>query len=160
MPANGCPAAADGNGPNDAIGLAEVKLPVGGMAAIPFGSLSRIKNPQPRKGGLAVPGLEHHRVNLVPPPEIARCAFCGTDYRDGLSFVCYDNNPDSEPVPAGLIETVDKQAGQHVYTARDAFGRGSNTVSLELPQVCSECMTQAAALLGLEDVTPLQARAR
>ena len=106
-----------------------------------------------------MPGLEHHRVNLVPPPEIARCAFCGTDYREGLSFVSYDNNVDSEPVPAGLIETVDKRPGRHVYTARDAFGRGATTVALELPQVCGECLTQGAALLGLEDITPLQAGA-
>ena len=104
-----------------------------------------------------MPGLEHHRVNLVPPPEISRCAFCGTDYREGLSFVSYDNNVDSEPVPAGLIETVDKRLGRHIYTARDAFGRGSHTATLELPQVCSECLTQGAALLGLEDITPLRA---
>lgn len=64
---------------------------------------------------------------------------------------------DSEPVPAGLIETVDKQAGQHIYRARDAFGRGSTTVSLELPQVCSTCIEQAGDLIGLGDLTPLQA---
>jgi len=116
-------------------------------------------HPRSKKGSLTVPGLEAHRVNLVPPGDISRCAFCGTDYREGLSFVAFDNNVDSEPVPAGLIESVDKQAGRHVYRARDAFGRGSTTVSLELPQVCSGCITQAAELVGFEDGTPLRAEA-
>ena len=104
-----------------------------------------------------MPGLEAHRVNVVAPPDIARCAFCGTDYHEGLVFIGFDNNVDSEPVPAGLIESVDKREGIHVYQARDAFGRGSRTVSLELPQVCGECLAQGAALIGFGDLTPVQA---
>lgn len=105
-----------------------------------------------------MPGLEAHRVNVVPPGEISACDRCGARaLGDQLQFVSFDTSADSEIIPADKLETMDRQAGRIVFQHRDAHGRGSVVSTLELPMMCSVCIAQAAGLIGFEDGTPLRA---
>jgi hypothetical protein len=100
-------------------------------------------------------------INLVPPPQISACVFCGARALGAeRPFVAFDGGvDDDEMVPAGLVETVDDQPGVRAYRSRDAFGRGSSTIAVVKPMACGDCITTAAGLIGLEDVTPLRAEA-
>jgi hypothetical protein len=100
-------------------------------------------------------------INLVPPPQISACVFCGARALGAeRPFVAFDGGvDDDEMVPARLVETVDDQPGVRAYRSRDAFGRGSSTIAVVKPMACGDCITTAAGLIGLEDVTPLRAEA-
>ena len=67
--------------------------------------------------------LENGRIRLVPKPQITACEFCGSMPVPGrMDYVGFDNN--AQDVPAGAIETVDRQPGQVAYRRRDAYGHG------------------------------------
>ena len=62
-----------------------------------------------------------------------------------------------DEIPASVIETMSDSPGRRAYRATDSFGRGAITVVVEKPMARSDCLNQAAELVGYEDVVPLRA---
>jgi hypothetical protein len=107
------------------------------------------------------------RIQAVPFSDVSECAFCGQrpqgfnpelEEGPGVSFVSFDvSGGGDDEIPAGLIETMSDRPGRRAYTAKDSFGRGATTVVVEKPMACSDCIRQAAELVGLGDTLPLHA---
>src|SRR4051812_21541859 len=105
--------------------------------------------------------LPADRIQLVPFAEVSECVFCGQrpggydptrETGPSVSFVSFDTSGGGDDeIPAGLIETMSDGAGRRAYVSKDSFGRGSRTVVIEKPMVCSECLKRAAELVGFGD---------
>jgi hypothetical protein len=107
--------------------------------------------------------LEAHRIREVPLAQVDPCFMCGREPLgdDGPRFVAWDTGGQHEAIPAGCIETVDRQPGGDVYRARtvqDGYARNHSTVIISHPMMCSGCILRAAKILGFDDTLPLLAR--
>jgi hypothetical protein len=103
--------------------------------------------------------LPAENVQLVDPPEINECAFCGARSLGAeRRFVSFNNTQSGDAMPAALIQRMETTTGRRITTAREpTSGRSSLTVEEPLPMICEDCGTQAARLLGLVDELPLRA---
>jgi hypothetical protein len=109
--------------------------------------------------------LEAGRIQLVPLPEATLCTFCGSR-AEGLNpltsqpvreFVAFDSGAGGGEDEVPNIDAIDDRDGVRAYKTRDPFHGESQTVIVEKPQACSDCLKIAAKLLGFDDVLPVQA---
>ncbi|HMJ02275.1 MAG TPA: hypothetical protein VK506_05000 [Conexibacter sp.] len=103
--------------------------------------------------------LPADRYRRVEGPEITACEFCDTRALPHLEFVSIDNDAGGggEDIPAGLIETREERDGAIAYRARDPLSGTTKLITVRKPQICSECVAQIAAQVGLGERQPLLA---
>jgi hypothetical protein len=58
---------------------------------------------------------------------------------------------------AGPIETIDSDDVTRAYTRRDGISGTTQTIVVDHPQVCWECIERMGELIGIADTLPLRA---
>jgi hypothetical protein len=111
--------------------------------------------------------LPADRYQLVPPPNIKPCLACGAHYAPDRQFVGFDTSGGRADAVQGAVETVEQQGGATVYRGRnpqredvdpsagatvhqEIDADGAATTTVVHPQLCSDCVRQAAELIDYE----------
>jgi hypothetical protein len=91
---------------------------------------------------------------------LLRRRYAGLDSLTGepvRSFVAFDSGAGGGEDEVPNIDTIDDRDGVRAYKTRDPFSGQPQTVVVEKPQACSDCLKTAARLLGFDDVLPVRA---